>query len=164
MVSAALLGFALAATGAAGATADSVVPDACPARKPAGIEAFVVLQPARLQPRDTLVRATVCVARAAATKIGSYHGELTFDSTLARVVNVTKPAAGMRVENTTRKGLVKFAGANPSGFSEVAVITVTLRVRAPRAAESVQLKLLELNSIDGTDLMKQVLTTSAARP
>jgi hypothetical protein len=160
MLSAVVLGLVLAG----GAATDSVAPDACPSRKPSGIEAFVVLRPVRIQARDTLIRATVCVARKPATKIGSYHGELTFDSTLARVVSVTKPPAGMRVENTTRKGLVKFAGANPSGFSEDALITVILRVRAPRAAETVQLKMLELNSVDGTDLMKQVVTTSAGRP
>ena len=158
MLSAVVLGLVLSVA------TDSVAPDACPARKPAGIEAFVALKPARIQARDTLVRATVCVARKAGTKIGSYHGELTFDSTLARVVSVTKPPAGMRVENTTRKGLVKFAGANPAGFSEDALITVILRVRAPRAAQTVQLKMLELNSVDGTNLMKQVVTTSAGRP
>lgn len=161
MLSAAVLGLVLAVGGAA---TDSVAPSACPSRKPTGIEAFVVLTPARVQPRDSIVRATVCIARRPATKIGSYHGELTFDSTLARVVSVTKPPAGMRVENTTRKGLVKFAGANPSGFSEDALITVVLRVRAPRAAQTVQLKMLELNSVDGTDLMKQVVTSSAGRP
>ena len=155
--------------------ADSVAPNACPSsspsssRKPAGIEAFVVLAPQKVQPRDSLVRATVCIARPSASKrIGSYHGELTFDSTLARVASVVKPAGGMRVENTTLAGRVKFAGADPAGFGEDALLTVVLHVRganAIRARDTIRLKMLELNAVDGTDLMKQLATTpGTAKP
>src|SRR5688572_10159111 len=76
-----------------------------------GIAAFVVMAPAVRTARDTMVNATVCVVPSPSerARIGSYHGELRFDSTAARVLRVVKPGEGMRVENTTPAGRVRFA-------------------------------------------------------
>ena len=150
---------------------DTIPADPCASHKPGaarGIEAFVVTAPARLQARDTIVRATVCVVpapgRPQVERIASYHGELLFDSTAARVLSVVKPADGMRVENTTGAGRVRFAGAAPSGFSESTLLTVVLRVRTPAVVPGIRLHMRELNGIDGVDLMKQLVTSSAPRP
>ena len=149
---------------------DTIPADPCASHKPGaagGIEAFVVTAPARLQARDTIVRATVCVVPRSSrggTRIASYHGELLFDSTAARVLSVVKPGDGMRVENTTGAGRVRFAGAAPTGFSENNLLTVVLRVRTPAAVPKIRLEMRELNGADGTDLMKRLVISSAQRP
>ena len=148
---------------------DTIPADPCASHKlgaARGIEAFVVTAPARLEARDTIVRATVCVVpvRPQVPRIASYHGELLFDSTAARVLSVVKPADGMRVENTTGAGRVRFAGAAPSGFSESTLLTVVLRVRTPAVVPKIRLHMRELNGTDGADLMKQLVTSSVPRP
>lgn len=128
--------------------------DPCASRKVAsGVEAFVVKAPAGA--RDTVVRAVVCLRHGAALKVGSYHGELTFDSTAARVVGVEKPQGGMRVENTAQGGRVNFAGANPAGFAEGALLEVMLRV-TPGKVPAVRLEMREINSTAGVSLLKQL--------
>jgi len=148
---------------------DTIPADPCASHKrgaAGGIEAFVVTAPARLAARDTIMRATVCVvpSRPQVTRIASYHGELLFDSTAARVLSVVKPGDGMRVENTTGAGRVRFAGAAPTGFSEHRLLTVVLRVRTPAAVPKIRLEMRELNGTDGTDLMKRLVTSSTQRP
>lgn len=141
-----------------GATSQGVASDLCASQKPGASMAAVVVMPAR-QVRDTLVRATVCVvpARAQATKIGSYHGELYFDSTAVSVVSVQKPEGGVRVENTTLKGQVNFAGAAPSGFPGRALVTVVLKLRRAGAQPALRLKMKELNGTDGANLMQRLV-------
>lgn len=131
--------------------------DLCAAREPGASIAAVVVTALR-QPRDTVVTATVCVvpARAGAATIGSYHGELHFDSTAVRVLRVQKPDGGVRVENTTLEGQVNFAGAAPNGFPGRALVTVVLRVRSVGADPRLRLEMKELNATDGTSLMRQL--------
>src|SRR5687768_538941 len=146
-------------------TPDTIPADPCASRavsRRERIEAFVVVAPARpTAARDTMVSATVCIvgARSSAARIGSYHGELHFDSTAARVLQVVKPAEGMRVENSTRAGQVKFAGAAPTGFADGTFLTVLLRVVTPGSRPALRLQMLELNSTDGDNLMKRLATS-----
>jgi hypothetical protein len=142
------------------AASDSVPADPCAARKPgASITAFVTMPP--IGARDTVVNTAVCVlpAKSGTVKFGSYHGELYFDSTAARVLRVEKPAGGMRVENTRLAGQVNFAGAAPAGFASGALLRVTLRVKKPGMRPRLRLKMLELNGTDGSNLMQQLVTT-----
>lgn len=142
------------------AFADSTPAEQCAARARSGIEAFVVLtKPAA---RDTLARATVCVV-GSSSRVASYHGELSFDSTTARVVAVDKPKDGMRVDNANVRGSVRFAGAAPQGFRDPSLVTVTLRVSRPGTAPRVRLRMIELNATDGASLLTH-LVTSDARP
>lgn len=136
-------------------------PDPCTSLQPgAAIAARVVTEVA--SPRDTMVTATVCVvsARGTETKIGSYHGELHFDSTAVSVVRVVKPEGGVRVENPRVKGQVNFAGAAPAGFPGRALVTVVLRVRAG-TRPALRLAMKELNSTDGASLVKQLVVAGA---
>jgi hypothetical protein len=143
------------------ALADSTPAEQCHARARSGVEAFVVMtKPAA---RDTIVRATVCVVGSAPVRIASYHGELSFDSTLARVVSVEKPNDGMRVDNAKRPGSVRFAGAAPEGFKDPAFVTVGFRVSRPGTSPRVRLRMVELNGTDGVSLLKN-LVTSDGRP
>jgi hypothetical protein len=148
--------------------------DLCASRKPgASVEAFVVSPPVRA--RDTVVTASICVLppKSSTTKVGSYHGELYFDSTAARVLRVEKPRSGeagaggggggggggLRVENTSLAGRVNFAGAAPSGFAPGALLNVLLRVKRPGAQLKLRLKMLELNATDGSSLMSRLVVT-----
>ena len=131
--------------------------DPCAALQPGRtITARVVTS--RTTPGDTLI-ATVCVVPmrgAAALKIGSYHGELHFDST-ATVVRVDKPEGGVRVENTTIRGQVNFAGAAPAGFPGRSLVTVVLRLGKPAAKPMLRLEIKELNTTDGQKLSQDVV-------
>jgi hypothetical protein len=137
--------------------------DACASAKPAASLRAMVIVPPR-QAKDTLVRATVCVmpATGTAATIGSYHGELHFDSTAVAAVTVEKAAGGVRVENANVKGQVNFAGAAPSGFPGRALVTVVLKLRRPGSAPAFKLTIKELNSTDGKSLMKQLVVAGVS--
>ena len=159
MLALALLSLALGGAAPA-ASADTIAPD-CESRRPtAAVEAWVAMRPVRAA--DTVVTARVCVVpKSAATKIGSYHGELRFDSTVVRVVRVEKTAGGMRAENATKRGLVKFAGATPDGFPHGAVMSVVLRLAKRGQAPTFSLSMLELNTVDGQPLLPKLVNHSA---
>jgi hypothetical protein len=136
--------------------------DACASAKPAASPRALVVVPT-VQAKDSLVRATVCVvpATAGAAAIGSYHGELHFDSTAVTVVRVEKAAGGVRVENANLKGQVNFAGEAPAGLPGRSLVTVVLRVRKAGSAPALKLTMKELNSTDGKSLMKQLVVAGA---
>ena len=134
-------------------------PPRCGARAvsapPAQVQAFVELAPVRAS--DTLVVATVCIVSRTA-KIGSYHGELSFDTTAARFVRAEALTAdGMHAENGRESGRIRFAGAAPTGFSEPALLSVTLRVRKAGTRPTVHLDMRELNATDGASLLQQLV-------
>jgi hypothetical protein len=133
-------------------------PCAASGRKPvAPVEAFVVAAPVRA--RDTTLRADICVvSKKGGAKVGSYHGELHFDSTTARVARVEKASGGLRVENTKLAGRVNFAGAAPDGFESGTVLRVTLRLARAGAQPKLHLTMLEVNATDGHSLMNQLVT------
>jgi hypothetical protein len=152
----------VAALLAVAARTDTVPVDPCASSSPgASPRAFVATAPARA--RDTVVTASVCLvpAKASATKIGSYHGELHFDSTRVRVLRVQKPAGGVRVENAGIAGVVKFAGAEPTGFAPGQLLSVVFRVRKA-GAPSLRLTMIELNGTDGRSLLKQLVISDRA--
>ena len=118
---------------------------------------------AATKPGDTLV-ATVCIVPMRGTgelKVGSYHGELHFDSS-ATVVRVEKPDGGVRVENATIRGQVNFAGAAPAGFPGRALVTVVLKLAKPSTKPALRLQLEELNTTDGQKLSQQVVVEGAS--
>ena len=119
----------------------------------------------RTTPGDTLV-ATVCIVpmrgpAAVALKIGSYHGELHFDSTAVTVARVDKAEGGVRVENATLKGQVNFAGASPAGFPGRALVTVVLKVGQPAVKPALRLTIKELNTTDGQKLSRDLVVEGA---
>jgi hypothetical protein len=103
-------------------------------------------------------------AKAPAAKIGSYHGEVHFDTTRARVLRVDKPAGGVRVENTGLPGMVKFAGAEPTGFAPGQILRVALRVHKAGSTPAVRLKMIELNGTDGASMLPRLIVTSNRAP
>ena len=154
MLVAALFALQVAGTAPAPAAAGCARPPA----KTADVAAFVAMNP--LRQSDTLATVTVCVvAQSPALRIGSYHGELLFDSTSVRVVRVEKPTGGMRVENATQPGRVNFAGAAPEGFPPGALVSVVLRVRPRGKAPALRLTMRELNAVNGKSLLSQLVTS-----
>lgn len=120
-------------------------------RVTSGAEAYVVADPGRAA--DTLVTAVVCLKVGRGVKVGSYHGELTFDSTSARVVDVARATGGMRVENAKDGGRVRFAGADPMGFADGMLLRVTFRPTRRGKAPALTLQMRELNSTAGASLL-----------
>lgn len=132
-------------------------PDPCAALQP-GRTITARLVTARQTPGDTLT-VTVCVVPArgsAPLRIGSYHGELHFDSTTS-VVRVEKPDGGVRVENATLAGQVNFAGAAPTGFPGRALMSVVLKLKSASAHPTLRLQIKELNTTDGQKLTQDVV-------
>lgn len=102
---------------------------------------------------DSLVRIAVCVAVPVGRRIGSYHGEVTFEPADARLVRVEKPGDGMRVENTTLAGRVNFAAAAPSGLDSGVLLVVVLKAVRAGTPPRVKLCMLELNDTRGGSLL-----------
>jgi hypothetical protein len=126
----------------------------------AHVQAFVELAPIRVT--DTIATATICVVSTSA-KVGSYHGELRFDTLTARLVSADAPvnADGMRAQNTRESGRIRFAGAAPTGFADATLLTVTLRLRKAGTRPSLHLDMRELNAVDGVSLMPQLVAVPA---
>lgn len=137
-------------------------PDPCAALQP-GRTITARLITSRFAPGDTLTT-TVCVVpqRGSALEIGSYHGELHFDST-ATVLRVDKPEGGVRVENATVSGQVNFAGAAPTGFPGRALVTVVFELRNASARPRLRLEIKELNTTDGRKLAQELVVEGAPR-
>ncbi len=153
MLVAALLALQVAGTVSAAKAACTRTP-----ARTADVEAFVAMSPRRRA--DTLATVTVCViARSSTVRIGSYHGELRFDSASVRVVRVEKPEGGMRVENAGLPGRVNFAGAAPDGFAPGALVSVVLRIRTRGIEPALRLTMRELNAVDGTNLLPGLVTS-----
>ena len=138
-------------------------PEPCDALEP-GRAITARLISARQTSGDTLT-VTVCVVPqrgSAPLKIGSYHGELHFDSS-ASVVRVDRLEGGVRVENTTIKGQVNFAGAAPAGFPGRALVTVVLKLVKAAARPTLRLEIRELNTTDGQKLSQNVVVEGTPR-
>lgn len=141
------------------AAGPATTPDLCAARQPgATLQAFVAV--AARQMGDSLLRATICLVapRATAGKVGSYHGELYFDSTVVAATRARRPEGGVRVENI-KPGQVNFAGAAPTGFTGSTLLHVEMRLLKPNARPALRLKMIELNATDGSNLLKQLVVS-----
>lgn len=122
----------------------------CPVAAPNGDVAGAFT---RASTRDSLVRIAVCVSVPASRRVGSYHGELTFEPGDARLVRIEKPSEGMRVENATVAGRVNFAAAVPAGLGSGMLLVVVLKSVRAGAVPRVKLCMLELNDTRGGSLL-----------
>ena len=121
--------------------------------------AFIEL-PDRVASRDSVVDARICLRmRDPRVRIGSYHGIVTWDSTKAKLMEVEKGRMGMRLENTTRPGVVDFAGAFPAGFDDRAALTLKLSLTRAGKLPPLTLHMFELNEVSGTILTSTLQVT-----
>ena len=109
---------------------------------------------------DSTVTIVVCVDLPPTRLVGSYHGEITFPSTGAIVVRVTKPPGGIRVENVLVPGRVNFAGALSNGVGSGELITVVLRTSVRGDGVPTRLRMLELNDAAGVSILPLTLVDS----
>jgi hypothetical protein len=108
---------------------------------------------------------TLClVGPSGATRIGSYRGEVRFDSTRVEVVKVDPGAGGMRTENSKLPGRLLFAGASPSGFTDPVMLRATVRLlRGERVLPPITLRMGEIWSVAGGDLSRQAQVSGYPR-
>ena len=115
---------------------------------------------AKVGARDTTAVVRVCIAtKDPAVRIGSYHGLVTWDSTAARLEKVEKGRMGMRIENTTKAGVVDFAGAFPAGLTDTIALTLRLSLTKPGKLPPLRLHMFELNEVTGKILTSQLRVT-----
>ena len=119
----------------------------------AAIGEQVIVEGEMTRRSDSTVTIAICMDVPAARRVGSYHGELTFSSTDAKVVGVTKPAVGIRVENVLVPGRVTFAGALSEGAGSGELLTVVLRTAGHGDGISTRLRMLEINDAAGKSLL-----------
>lgn len=107
---------------------------------------------------DTLLSVIVCLRPGTrAEPIGSYHGEMRYDTSTARLVGVDHLAGGAQQENTADRGRIRFAGAAPGGADTAgSLLRVRLRMLAPGRIPWVDLAMLEVNSTQGAALITRV--------
>ena len=139
---------------------EGIDPKGCDMPKGAARAAAFIELPERVEPRDTVVEARICLRmRDPKIRIGSYHGVVTWDSTKARLVDVEKGRMGMRLENTTKAGMVDFAGAFPAGFDDRAALTLELSLAKAGKLPPMTLHMYELNEVRGTVLTPMLSVT-----
>lgn len=102
----------------------------------------------------------VCVSAAGAGRVGSFHLELAYDSTLLRGAHVT-PATGFVVSNPGTPGLIRIAGADAHGFAPGSIARVAL-ARTAGDAGAVSVRVLELNDTTGASLLRGARVTGLA--
>jgi hypothetical protein len=60
--------------------------------------------------------------------------------------------------------MVKFAGAEPTGFAPGQILRVALRVHKAGSTPAVRLKMIELNGTDGASMLPRLIVTSNRAP
>ena len=136
----------------------SVAPTEPCARPTGAVKAKASLElAAKVGPKDTVATVRFCVGvKDPKVRIGSYHGLITWDSTAARLSRVQKGKMGMRIENTTKAGVVDFAGAFPAGLDDTVALTLHLALAKPGKVPVLKLHMFELNAVSGVILTSQV--------
>ena len=118
--------------------------------------------------RDTLVVVRLCLS--SRKQLGSYTAMLTYDTTRMRVATVKTPG-GLQASNATVAGVIRIAGAEPSGFANGLLASVAFKPMTARALPRVTLSVSEANTTDGGSLLPATRVTgfpsapaSAVRP
>jgi hypothetical protein len=96
-------------------------------------------------------------------RIAGYHGEVTLSQS-ARIVRVERPAGGTRIENTTTRGRVSFAGVASDGLVSGPVLTLTLAHLVSADDGRVRLTMLDVTDLAGRNVGAQVRVDSMPRP
>ena len=126
------------------------------------------IEPIRPGARDSLIGARLCVS--SVKPVGSYTATVSYDSTRVRIARV-ETAGDMQVSNTRATGIVRLAGASPSGFRNGKLATIFFKPVGQRVLGRIAVTISEVNSTTGASLLADsrtvgwpVGTTVAARP
>jgi hypothetical protein len=108
----------------------------------------------------------VCIRTARGTSVGSFHLVIEYDSSTWQTVGFVPAAEGNEVANLTRPGRADIAGAAPDGFANGTLLRlVIVRSDGRRTSEGMalmNLRLLELNATDGSDLKAHSIVAGLA--
>ena len=110
------------------------------------------------------VEATITVTAQAtpasgAKAVGSFAGDLRYDSSQLSFVGEARLPSGMRALNP-QPGHIRVAGAAAEGFEDGRLFAVTFKVKDPRGLATIELALDELN---GTDFGNRLSTNPGDR-
>ena len=138
-----------------------------PCAQPRKSSATFFLEPVRGRAGDSLALIRLCLV--SAKRVGSYMATITFDSSRMRAVKVE--ARGMHATNAKDPGVVKIAGAAPTGFADGELAVMSFRARN-NSLDRVTLAVSEVNSTSGSSLLNDVTVSgwprkteaSASRP
>jgi len=112
--------------------------------------------------RASTVTAWVCIATpTSGGTIGSYHGEVAWDSTAARALDARQLAPGAQATNINGRGVARFAGAFTRGFAGGELLR--LRFRRLKSDRPVRL-VLRWNDITFSDARAALRNDSLAPP
>lgn len=143
---------------------DAAAAPCAPRRAAGGVVVASLAMERAVAGADTLLSVIVCLRSATpAEAIGSFHGEVRYDTMTARVVGVDHLAGGAQQENTADRGRIRFAGAVPHGADTAgALLRVRLRTSVPGRVPWVDLAMLEVNSTQGAALISRVRVSGLA--
>jgi hypothetical protein len=113
--------------------------------------AYLFLEAVKAAAKDTVVSARLCLVPPRAG-VGSYHATMTFDSTMMRAVRVDV-RGGMQAKNMAVPGVIRLAGAAPSGFGRGPLATILFKPLKGKALARIRLTLVELNTPRGVGLL-----------
>jgi hypothetical protein len=120
-----------------------------PAPPSQGIQAFVQVDDDRAQPGDEVrVWVKVQIGGETDARLGSYTGRLRFDPGSLRFVGETPLDDGMRVTNPAGapRGELRFAGAAPTGFTQLTLYEATFTVEKVGYLDGLRLEMEEVSA------------------
>jgi hypothetical protein len=115
----------------------------------AGVAAFISVDRLDAQPGQTVrVRVEVQLGTQQTFKLGSYTGRLHFNAASLQFQQENKPSDGLRVSNPANalKGEIRFAGADPGGFTTLVLYDGTFTVKTADYAQGLSLVMEELSA------------------
>lgn len=120
-----------------------------PAPPAQGIQAFIQVDNDRAQPGDEIrVWVKVQIGGETDERLGSYTGRLRFDPSSLRFTSETAIDDGMRVTNPVGapQGDLRFAGAAPTGFTQLTLYEATFAVEKAGYLDALRLEMEEVSA------------------
>lgn len=120
-----------------------------PAPPSQGIQAFIQVDNDRAQPGDEIrVWVKVQIGGEMDERLGSYTGRLRFDPESLRYATETAIDDGMRVTNPAGAphGDLRFAGAAPTGFTQLTLYEATFAVEKTGYMDGLRLEMEEVSA------------------
>ncbi len=142
-----LLFLGLALTACQDQPANSTGPTPPPVQQ--GVSAFITVDNLHAAIGQTVrVRVEVQVGSQQNYKLGSFTGRLQFNAAQLQFKAENAINDGLRVSNTTTAatGLIRFAGASPTGFTSLVLYDGTFQVKAADYASNLTLQMEELSA------------------
>ncbi len=142
-----LLFLGLALTACQDQPANSTGPTPPPVQQ--GVSAFITVDNLHAAIGQTVrVRVEVQVGSEQNYKLGSFTGRLQFNTAQLQFKAENAISDGLRVSNTTTAatGLIRFAGASPTGFTTLVLYDGNFQVKAADYASNLTLQMEELSA------------------